>query len=77
MSATTLNISGMHCEGCAKSVEQALRDVPGVATVSVDLQHNTAVIEGGGEPENLLSAVQSAGFSASIATDVQANPSIV
>lgn len=77
MSATTLSIQGMRCEGCATKVEEALREVPGVATVAVDLEHNTAVIEGGGEAENLLSAVQSAGYSAAIVPDVQANPSIV
>jgi hypothetical protein len=58
-------------------LEQALRDVPGVATVSVDLDHNTAVIEGGGASENLLSAVQAAGYVAEIVPDVQQNPSIV
>ena len=77
MSATTLSIQGMRCEGCATKVEEALREVPGVATISVDLLHNTAVIEGGGEPENLVSAVKHAGFSASVVPDVQANPSIV
>lgn len=77
MSATTLSIQGMRCEGCATKVEEALREVPGVATVAVDLQHNTAIVEGGGEPDNLVSAVRSAGFSASVLPDVQANPSIV
>jgi Cu+-exporting ATPase len=77
MSSTTLSIKGMHCVGCAEAVEQALRDVPGVATVSVDLDHNTAVIEGGGASENLLSAVQAAGYVAEIVPDVQQNPSIV
>lgn len=77
MSATVLSIQGMHCVGCAKTVEQALRDVPGVATVAVDLEHDTAIIEGGGEPENLLSAVRSAGYTASIVPDIQQNPSII
>jgi len=77
MSATTLSIQGMHCVGCATKVEEALREVPGVATVAVDLEHDTAIVEGGGEPANLLSAVQSAGYTASIVPDIQQNPSIV
>ena len=77
MSATTLSIQGMHCAGCATKVEEALREVPGVATVAVDLDHDTAIIEGGGEPQNLLSAVKSAGYTASIVPDIQQNPSIV
>ena len=77
MSATTLSIQGMRCQGCAEKVERALRDVPGVATVAVDLDHNTAIIEGGGAPDNLVSAVQTAGFTASVVPDVQQNPSIV
>lgn len=77
MSSTTLSIEGMRCSGCAENVERALRDVPGVASVVVDLDHGTAVIEGGGEPQNLVSAVKSAGYAASVVPDVQQNPSIV
>lgn len=77
MSSTTLSIKGMHCEGCARTVEEALREVPGVATVSVDLDHDTAVIEGGGASENLLDAVRAAGYTAKIVPDVQQNPSLV
>ena len=77
MSSTTLSIDGMRCAGCAEKVEQALRDVPGVATVAVDLEHRTAIVEGGGEADNLVSAVQTAGFKARVLPDVQQNPSIV
>lgn len=77
MSATTLSIQGMHCVGCATSVEEALRNVPGVAGVVVDLEHDTAIIEGGGEPHNLLEAVRAAGYTAQIVPDIQQNPSIV
>ena len=60
----------MRCAGCAEKVEQALRDVPGVATVAVDLEHRTAVIEGGGEADNLVSAVHTAGFKARVVPNV-------
>lgn len=77
MSSTTLSIQGMNCAGCAEKVEAALRGIPGVATVAVDLAHGTAVVEGGGEPVNLVSAVQTAGFRATVVPDVQQNPSII
>ncbi len=77
MSSTTLSIEGMRCTGCAEKVETALRGIPGVATVVVDLDHGTAVIEGGGESGNLVSAVRSAGFRATVVPDVQQNPSII
>lgn len=77
MSSTTLSIQGMKCAGCAAKVEQALRGVPGVAGVSVDLEHATAEVEGGGEAHNLVSAVQTAGFRAQALPNTQQNPSMV
>ncbi len=77
MSSTTLSIKGMHCEGCAENVERALRNVPGVATVSIDIDHNLAVIEGGGVATNLLNAVRDAGYVAEIIPDEPENSSIV
>jgi Cu+-exporting ATPase len=41
----TYQIKGMTCDGCKTHVEQTLRKVSGVATVSVDLKKATAEIE--------------------------------
>jgi Cu+-exporting ATPase len=41
----TYSVSGMHCDGCRRKVEEALKNVAGVISVSVDLQKEEAVIE--------------------------------
>jgi copper chaperone CopZ len=40
-----LRIHGMGCEGCAAAVEGALRQVPGVRGVTMDLAANAAEVE--------------------------------
>ena len=41
---TTLEIHGMHCAGCARSIERSLRQVNGVQDVVVDLNAKRAVV---------------------------------
>ncbi len=41
----TYNITGMTCNGCRSHVENALKDVPGVSDVVVDLEKAEAVIK--------------------------------
>lgn len=62
---TTLRIAGMTCNGCVKHVDEALRRVPGVTAVSVDLPGGLAKVSH--DPErspvaSLASAVESAGY---------------
>lgn len=42
---TQLRIDGMHCEHCAKAASKALRTLPGVTEVFVDLAGKTALVE--------------------------------
>ena len=44
MEHTTLNVSGMTCQGCVASVTRVLKAVPGVADVIVELEPGTAKI---------------------------------
>ena len=39
---TTLNVSGMHCDGCERSIANALKRIDGVAEVSAD--HESGVV---------------------------------
>lgn len=58
----TISISGMHCEHCINAVTAALKTVPGITSVSVSLEKNKAVVEGG-VPDNILrEAVEDMGF---------------
>ncbi|MDI9408771.1 MAG: heavy metal-associated domain-containing protein [Candidatus Pacebacteria bacterium] len=62
-----LSVEGMHCGGCAASVEKSLRTVAGVSSVTVDLAQKTAVVDGAGiTPSALIAALATAGFEARV-----------
>lgn len=67
MNTITLTISGMTCEHCARSAEQALNALPGV-TASVSLATGRAQVETRTaiDPGQLLRAIESKGYGASL-----------
>ncbi len=69
MSAVILRVSDMKCEGCVKSVTEALTGVDGVRSADVSLANGTARVEYADElnAADLLDAVRSAGYEAAIA----------
>lgn len=62
----TLTVKGMSCDGCEQTVEEALRDVDGVESVTVDRTNNSATIDGEAEPTALVTAVEDAGYTAHV-----------
>lgn len=52
----TLSISGMDCDGCVKSVTDALKGVAGVQEVEVSLEEHKAVVKGSALDVTLLAA---------------------
>ena len=66
MSKKTLKIEGMMCEGCVKSVKEALEKVPGITSVDVNLKKGTAVVQGDADDETLIKAVVDARFRGSV-----------
>jgi copper chaperone CopZ len=60
--STTLAIEGMTCGHCKANVEKALKAVPGVTDVTVDLTKHQAVIAGSASRSSLVQAVQDAGY---------------
>ena len=60
----TLQIQGMNCNHCSSAVEKALKAVPGVTAVTVDLAGKSATLEAGTAvtDESLTAAVTDAGF---------------
>jgi copper chaperone CopZ len=62
---TTITVEGMSCAGCEESVEEALRDVSGVTDAEADRDAEQATVDGDADPADLVSAVESAGYSAS------------
>ena len=68
---TRLQISGMTCAGCAGRVDRALRSVPGVTDVAVNLADDTAVVThavGVDSADALRKAAAGAGYPATAAT---------
>lgn len=63
----TLQLDGLHCGNCVKSVEKALNGVAGVNQVSVTLEPQIAVVEGSAEAQALIEAVEEIGFDAKLA----------
>ena len=59
-----LSIEGMMCLHCKKKVLEALSSLPGVVKVSVDLETNSASVIGRVEKNDLVIAVNKAGFKA-------------
>ena len=75
MSTLHLEVQGMSCGGCVKSVTAALTHVPGVSTVDVDLQAGRATVTGdlpqGGDP--LVLALTAAGYPAKLTSAATAS----
>ena len=61
----TITVDGMSCEHCEQSVEEALASVQGVQSVEVDLDAAQATIEGDATTQDLITAVDEAGYEAS------------
>jgi len=61
---TTLTVEGMSCEHCEQSVADALSDVEGVTDVSVDLEGESATVDGDADADALVAAVEDAGYTA-------------
>ncbi len=68
MKKITLSIAGMSCQGCANTVKGALVGVEGVRRADVSLEQKQArlVLEDAGSVDDLVSAVQEAGYEASL-----------
>ena len=59
------NVTGMSCAACSARVEKAVSKVPGVTACSVSLLTNSMGIEGTAQPEQIIKAVEGAGYGAS------------
>lgn len=62
---TKLTVTGMSCSGCEQTVVDALTDVDGVESATADSDTDVALVEGDADADDLVSAVEDAGYSAS------------
>ncbi|MBQ6579860.1 MAG: heavy metal translocating P-type ATPase, partial [Oscillospiraceae bacterium] len=63
------NVTGMSCAACSARVEKAVSAVEGVTSCSVSLLTNSMGVEGAAKPEEIISAVEKAGYGASLKTE--------
>ncbi len=59
------NVTGMSCAACSAHVEKAVRGVPGVTEVMVNLLTNSMTVEGSASESDIVKAVVNAGYGAS------------
>ena len=59
-------VTGMSCAACQARVEKAVQKVPGVSAVSVSLLTNSMGVEGTAPREEIIRAVEAAGYGASL-----------
>ena len=66
MKTITLNIEGMHCGGCVKSVSQVLTELDGVQSANVQLEGkaNITFDENRVNVAQLIEVIEDAGFDA-------------
>ena len=58
------NVTGMSCAACQTRVEKAVSAVPGVNSCAVSLLTNSMGVEGTASPEQIIKAVEDAGYGA-------------
>lgn len=62
-----LNVTGMTCDHCVRSVTNALKDVPGVAEAVVSLDEKKATVTGDDvDVAKLIAAVEEEGYEATV-----------
>ena len=59
------NVTGMSCAACSARVEKAVSGLPGVTSCSVSLLTNSMGVEGTATAEQIIKAVEDAGYGAS------------
>lgn len=58
----TLNVDGMTCGHCAKTVTQAVEALPSVERALVDLDRGTVTVEGDADDVAIRRAIEGAGY---------------
>ena len=61
------NITGMSCAACSSRVEKAVKDLDGVTSCSVNLLTNSMLVEGTASEQEIIKAVENAGYGAETA----------
>jgi copper chaperone len=57
-----LNVTGMTCGHCARAITTAVKALPGVEDVSVDLVHGSVAVTGTPDPAAVRAAITEEGY---------------
>ncbi len=60
------NVTGMSCAACQARVEKAVNAIDGVESCAVSLLTNSMGVQGSASPEEIIKAVEAAGYGASV-----------
>lgn len=60
------DVTGMTCAACSGRVERAVKKIPGVTDVAVNLLTNSMGVEGDAAPAEIIAAVEKAGYGAAL-----------
>lgn len=66
MREMAFSVTGMKCGGCVAKAQEAIKKVPGVTDVQVDLAGKSAVVKGTAEPEQIIEALKRVGYPATL-----------
>lgn len=69
------NVTGMSCAACSARVEKAVGAVPGVSSCAVSLLTNSMGVEGTASAQDIIKAVEEAGYGASLVGEDTKGPS--
>ena len=59
----TIFIGGMHCQHCVQAVNDALKALPGITSVTVSLEDNVATVSGPAlDDAAIKAAIEDTGF---------------
>lgn len=63
------SVTGMSCAACSARVEKAVSKVPGVSSCAVNLLTNSMGVEGSASQQEIIKAVENAGYGAAVKGD--------
>ncbi|MFW5911107.1 MAG: heavy-metal-associated domain-containing protein [Halolamina sp.] len=63
MAQQTISVRGMACGGCEQTVEDAVAELDGVASVDADNSSDTVLVSGDVDPAEVADAIEAAGYS--------------
>ena len=70
------DVTGMSCAACQAHVEKAVNGVQGVTSCTVSLLTNSMTVEGTASSEDIINAVENAGYGAKLSTGKEDSKSL-